>query len=239
MEQMLEHPIVNDSHIPKDTISHDLEWTEEKINAFWDYISSSSNYDHSYFTHHVGKGIINLAQQFTTLQGKVLDFDCRIGYLTKNLIKHALECYCCDLPLQSIKKVQHHLKNNTSLKKSLAISNKSKLPFEKNGHLIITTPYNEPRPKNSSSLYYPDYRALFHRYQLLRSFNQKSLSNFMLQADFNTLCCCNNTDFNKFQRPFISNIINWSPLRRWKSVSGRILSTYKDKIPWQKNLSQY
>lgn len=261
---MQEQNIVNNRFIQKDVISHDLVWTEEKINAFWDSISSSSNYDHSYFTYHIGEGIINLVRCFATLQGNILDFGCGIGHLTGHITKQGLECYCCDSSSQSINKLKKRLKNNTSLKGSFVISSDHRLPFENNNFdMIFCVEVFEHLKEGSLSIVIEGLRRILKKetgYLLVTTpYNENLTDNTSYCPDCGAL-------FHRYQhlRSFtqesLSNLMTQAgfktlycnntdfnqfqrpfignildwPLRRWGSFAGRLLATCKDKIPWQK-----
>jgi 2-polyprenyl-3-methyl-5-hydroxy-6-metoxy-1,4-benzoquinol methylase len=69
---------------------HAVEWTPEKIGAFWDYVSSIEAQSERYFTKSVGNGVARHVAQVVPLAGRtVLDFGCGPGHLFPHLARHA------------------------------------------------------------------------------------------------------------------------------------------------------
>lgn len=69
---------------------HDVEWTPEKIGAFWDYITHNPALSGMYFTKENGRGVVQDIVRHINLNDKdVLDFGCGPGHLFKPLSLYA------------------------------------------------------------------------------------------------------------------------------------------------------
>jgi 2-polyprenyl-3-methyl-5-hydroxy-6-metoxy-1,4-benzoquinol methylase len=67
---------------------HEVEWTNEKVSRFWDYLSRNEGLVNTYFTHMVGDQVISHLNTEIGLQGKtILDFGCGPGYLLESLAR--------------------------------------------------------------------------------------------------------------------------------------------------------
>lgn len=75
------------------------------------------------------------------------------------------------------------------------------------GRLFITAPNSEIL--ENSTVFCPECRTAYHRYQHMASFTAKTLSRLMQSLGYSTLFC-NTTHFGRFQTPFILRPFSWS-----------------------------
>jgi 2-polyprenyl-3-methyl-5-hydroxy-6-metoxy-1,4-benzoquinol methylase len=69
---------------------HAVEWTPDKIGAFWDFVSSIESQAQMYFTYGAGAGVAKHIASVIDLAGaSVLDFGCGPGHLFPHLVKQA------------------------------------------------------------------------------------------------------------------------------------------------------
>lgn len=69
---------------------HEVQWTPEKIGAFWDFVSSIGAQAEMYFAHGAGGGVAWHVDREVGLAGKdVLDFGCGPGHLFPHLARQA------------------------------------------------------------------------------------------------------------------------------------------------------
>ena len=80
----------------KEFCLHELEWTPEKIDRFWDYESQNASKRNEYFTRQVGDALVRLARYSRALVEPVLDYGAGAGHLTMRLVQEKIHCYACD-----------------------------------------------------------------------------------------------------------------------------------------------
>lgn len=77
---------------------HPLEWTDEKVERFWNFRNNYKPYDNTWFTQQAGPGVLKLANAQKAIKGKILDYGTGKGYLVDNLLSGFpnAEIYACD-----------------------------------------------------------------------------------------------------------------------------------------------
>ncbi|NJL29881.1 MAG: methyltransferase domain-containing protein [Thermoanaerobaculia bacterium] len=70
---------------------HRPAWDDAAIERFWAYWSTREQQDPRYFTWNHGTGILNLAHFAGALRGRVLDYGCGRGILTRKLLRRGVE----------------------------------------------------------------------------------------------------------------------------------------------------
>ena len=68
-------------------VYHDVEWTPEKIQRFWDFYGANTASEDSYFSKKFGSRIVGLARRYAELLGPVVDMGCGPGFLTEELLR--------------------------------------------------------------------------------------------------------------------------------------------------------
>lgn len=189
------------------------EWTAEKIKKFWDY---ESQFPDNYFTNQVGEKVVVALQEYINNKNKILDYGCGMGFLEAPLLKHGYSVAAMDFSRTSVEKVRVQYANEekfigayyfedlmkTGMKfdaimvlevlehlndfyLDLTMSNLKSLLESKTGIVVFTTPNDEILSK--SNIYCPFCDSVFHRWQHVRSWNQKTLKSFLLSHGFDTI----------------------------------------------------
>ena len=61
-------------------------WTEASIGRFWDYWSKRLDAHSHYFSYQVGREVVQFAELFGLLRGRVIDYGCGPGFLIAHLL---------------------------------------------------------------------------------------------------------------------------------------------------------
>ena len=81
-------------------------WTNQNINAFWNWYESQPHLTDTYFTFQVGEGLANFLENFTSLKDlHILDYGCGTGNMSEILLDRRAQCYAVDLSENSINTV--------------------------------------------------------------------------------------------------------------------------------------
>jgi ubiquinone/menaquinone biosynthesis C-methylase UbiE len=77
---------------------HDLEWTNEKVDRFWNFYNNYKPFDDQWFTKNAGDAVINFAKKYHSISGRVLDYGTGKGFMLEHLINKYkdIELYACD-----------------------------------------------------------------------------------------------------------------------------------------------
>ena len=82
---------------------HEVDWTDEAIARFWNFISNHKAFDDSWFAKQVGDGLIKLVSKYIKLGGDVLDYGMGKGYLIDKLItRKGINIFGCDSSISSV-----------------------------------------------------------------------------------------------------------------------------------------
>lgn len=91
---------------------HEIVWTAEKSANFWDYFSTVAPSPDQYFSYQMGRWILEYAEQFVPLKGRVLDYGCGSGYLIGHLLKRGVACEGLDFSEASVERVEQQFKEH-------------------------------------------------------------------------------------------------------------------------------
>jgi 2-polyprenyl-3-methyl-5-hydroxy-6-metoxy-1,4-benzoquinol methylase len=81
-----------------------MEWTTERIAAFWEHLSRSAAAEGEYFTFQVGAGVVTFLAQAVPLRGaRVLDFGCGPGFLIEHLLRAGAKVTGADASPHSVR----------------------------------------------------------------------------------------------------------------------------------------
>ena len=178
------------------------------MSRFWAYHSEFA--DH-YFSYHFGENIVQELKRFWSANENILDYGCGPGFLIEYLLATGAYVTALDFSEISLKRVDTNCVGRggflgavspTSLKDGLQFDVitsvevvehlsdehlKDMLRFVRiylkpNGLLIITTPNDEDL--NASTVYCPVSNTLFHRWQHIRTWNQKTLPTWLENEGF-------------------------------------------------------
>jgi 2-polyprenyl-3-methyl-5-hydroxy-6-metoxy-1,4-benzoquinol methylase len=186
-----------------------LEWTDEKVQRYWNYISQ---FPEHYFTYQVGVTLAKLIKKYSRENDKLLDYGSGPGFLIKHLLKNNVNVTALEFSTDSLKRIRETYDGQNGFMGAYSIeelnlknhrfniitlieviehldNNYLELTFinihrllEPDGYLIITTPNNEDLGK--SYILCPETNQLFHRWQHIRSWNTETLGKFIEAAGF-------------------------------------------------------
>jgi len=186
-----------------------LEWTDEKVQRYWNYISQ---FPEHYFTYQVGRNLAKLIKKYTRGNGTLLDYGSGPGFLLKHLLENKAEVSALEFSSDSLQKIRDAYEGQNGFKGAYSIEELDKkntrfnvitlieviehlddnyltLTFnnihrllEPDGYLIITTPNDEDLSK--SYICCPETNELFHRWQHIRSWNTETLGTFLKKMGF-------------------------------------------------------
>ena len=191
----------------------DIQWDDEKVKRFWDN-KTTDNAD--YFAKAVGQHVLKTINKKTPLKNiEVLDYGSGPGHLFEYTKKYNMKYSAIDFSTESVKYMKTNFGSDPLFKNGYLHSeikdidssfdmiisceviehlDDEKLDgmikdlnslIKPNGYVCLTTPNNEDLSKNVSCC--PECGCKFHGMQHVRSWNQKSLSEFMEKSGFTTV----------------------------------------------------
>ena len=191
-----------------------LAWTPEMVTRFWDF---ESNFPDRYFTYHHGAEMVRQLGRYFLDKGDVLDYGCGPGYLLDELLAAGIETAAFDSSLETVRKVNERLRGRPNFLGAFGpqhlegqdrrfnvitvvevvehlyddmldelLDNLRKLIAE-DGVAIFTTPNEEDLEK--SSMLCPVSGEVYHRWQHVRSWSEKSLTDYLEARDYRVLEC--------------------------------------------------
>ena len=68
---------------------HILEWTDEKVNRFWNFLNNYEPYESVWFSRQVGDVVVKLSQKYLKVKSgaEALDYGVGKGHLSEYLLK--------------------------------------------------------------------------------------------------------------------------------------------------------
>jgi 2-polyprenyl-3-methyl-5-hydroxy-6-metoxy-1,4-benzoquinol methylase len=197
-----------------------LEWTDEKVQRYWNYISQ---FPEHYFTYQVGGNLAKLIKKYSRGKDTLLDYGSGPGFLIKHLLENKLEVSALEFSTDSLQRIKNSYDGKEGFKGAYSIEelNKKNIRFniitlieviehlddhnldltfnnihrllEQECYLIITTPNNEDLSK--SYICCPETNELFHHWQHIRTWNTETLGSFLKKMGF-TVHVLQETNFN-------------------------------------------
>jgi 2-polyprenyl-3-methyl-5-hydroxy-6-metoxy-1,4-benzoquinol methylase len=225
-----------------------LEWTDEKVQRYWNYISQ---FPEHYFTYQVGANLAKFIKKYSKKNDKLLDYGSGPGFLIKYLLGNNIEVSALEFSTDSLQRIKNSYQGQKDFKGAYSIEELDKksirfnvvtlieviehlddhyleLTFnnihrllEPGGYLIITTPNNEDLSK--SYICCPETNELFHRWQHIQSWNIETLGVFLKKMGF-AIHVIKGTNFNNSQ---LSEKIHWPVQVLKESLRGK--SALKDQ----------
>lgn len=185
-----------------------LQWTPERLASLWDYNAAQRPED--FFTRRFGDAILRETRRFYSSDALVCDYGCGPGYLLEKLLRTNRSA-ACDFSDGNLAEVRRRLGGNGNL---VAVFRPDRAPpdlkcdavylvetvehvlpeheeqlfanlgrlLRPGGVVIATTPHAEDLAANT--VYCPECRHEFHRWQHMRSFDAEALSGFFAGRGF-------------------------------------------------------
>ena len=88
---------------------HEVEWTPEHIQRFWDYYGGNAATENSYFSKKFGSRIVGLARRCGALAEPIVDMGCGPGYLTEELLQRGHRVKAVDASAETIERLRARL----------------------------------------------------------------------------------------------------------------------------------
>jgi 2-polyprenyl-3-methyl-5-hydroxy-6-metoxy-1,4-benzoquinol methylase len=188
---------------------HELTWTPELVEAFWDF---ESQFPERYFTYSKGAEIVRQLEPSIRGARAVLDFACGAGDLTKHLLGRGFSVTGADTSPKSLAVYnerfagqdgfrggfdpEHLIRGDRRFDTIFVVELIEHLyddwidgVFEQIGRLaapgalvVLTTPNEEPLER--SKLMCPHCGSVFHRWQHVRSWSRESLADLLRNKGF-------------------------------------------------------
>ena len=198
---------------------HDVVWTPQKAEQFWNYFSSDPKFSEQYFSNHSGALLLEYLSTLVKFEGRVLDYGCGLGYLVGHLLNRGTACEALDFSERSIKLVlqkfeRHPLFRGATVANTVPTPLPDKsidvlvsvemvehlfdehlAPTFKEFHRLVrpggTLIVTTPHDEDlaASRVLCPDCGACFHQYQHLRSWTADSLRQALESNGFETVTC--------------------------------------------------
>jgi SAM-dependent methyltransferase len=87
---------------------HNVVWTNEKVDRFWQYQNNGHLYQEEWFTFQTGDGIYNYTRKFIPRGGKILDYGAGKGFLTRWLLeKTSAVVDCAEFSLAGLENIKN------------------------------------------------------------------------------------------------------------------------------------
>jgi SAM-dependent methyltransferase len=96
--------------------SHEVSWTQEKINNFWNYFVTNSYIENQSYAKEVAPTIIRILKPYIKKDGANLDYGCGAGNLMFEFFKKGIQCSGLDPSEDSIKKLENRFRDNQYFK---------------------------------------------------------------------------------------------------------------------------
>lgn len=95
---------------------HNVSWTREKINNFWDYFVTNNHIEDQSYAKEVAPAIIKMLYPYIKKSGDNLDYGCGGGNLMGELFKEDIYCNGLDVSEQSVQTVKDRYAGNKYLR---------------------------------------------------------------------------------------------------------------------------
>jgi 2-polyprenyl-3-methyl-5-hydroxy-6-metoxy-1,4-benzoquinol methylase len=211
-----------------------IVWDEKLVIKFWDYYSQ---FPEMYFTYQYGGNIVNKLSEQIKSGSSILDYGCGTGFLIKHFLNKGFETYGADTSSQSVETVNNKYKGEPNFKGAYLVENLLKLDrkfdvifvieviehltdeflvplienVKKLGNPGCKITFTTPNDENliNSVVYCPVCDHTFHRWQHVRSWNEKTFTSFMEKHGLKTEICFA-TDFSNPPRDGIAKSLKHS-----------------------------
>lgn len=198
---------------------HDVVWTPQKAERFWNYFSSDPLFSNQYFSNHSGALLLEYLSALVKFEGRVLDYGCGLGYLVGHLLRRGIACEALDFSPSSINHVCDQFKHHPLFRGAIVATEVPTPLPEKSIDVLLSVEMVEhlfdqhlaptlaefhrllrpggtlivttPNDEDLDALRVlcPDCGARFHQYQHLRSWTAESLRQALERHGFETVIC--------------------------------------------------
>jgi SAM-dependent methyltransferase len=207
----------NETAVPRQ--SHEVVWSPEKAEQFWNHFSSDPRLSSQYFSNHSGGLLLEYLSKLVKFEGRVLDYGCGLGYLVGHLLEHGIACEALDFSANSIKRVKEQFADHPLFRGAIVATEVPTPLPDKSIDLLLSVEMVEHlfdmhlaptfaefhrlvRPGGTlivttpndeeleaSRVLCPDCGCFFHQYQHLRSWTVRSLREALESHGFQTITC--------------------------------------------------
>jgi len=184
-----------------DSIEHELEWTEERLERFWSYWGDRV---HTYFAESFGPQIIDRTAGGVALGALCVDYGCGSGGLTAALLNQGFKVWAVDYARKSVEAVARRFADEKDFLGAFTVADLRQMDFQKadlvysvetiehvlgeqlgdyfaniryllksDGKVIFSTPNNEDI--EAAKVFCPESGAVFHPMQHIRSFDESAI----------------------------------------------------------------
>lgn len=186
-----------------------IDWDDEKIRRFWNYVSQSPR---DFFSYRFGKTIIDRLSVFFPNARNVLDYGCGPGFLIPYLMDMGIEVSAVDLSGELSVALNKKFRGKRFFNRAITIEQLAEVTerfdvitvieliehlndrhlkqtvrdikrlVSDDGIIIFTTPNDEDLSKEI--VYCPECSHVFHRWQHVRTWSRKTLALFLKANEF-------------------------------------------------------
>ena len=96
-----------------DPVYHEVKWTAESVQRFWNFYGNNEAGEDSYFSKKFAARIVGMARRHARLEGPVVDLGCGPGFLSDELLRQGLPVRALDSSSRSIDRVRARLAGRT------------------------------------------------------------------------------------------------------------------------------
>jgi len=102
---------------------HILEWTDEKVNRFWNFLNNYEPYESVWFSRQVGDVVVKLSQKYLKVKSgaEALDYGVGKGHLSEYLLKKNYLLTVCDFSIEAIADINERFKHYKNFQKAVLI----------------------------------------------------------------------------------------------------------------------
>lgn len=212
-----------------------LRWTPELVKRFWDY---ESQFPENYFTYQYGSTILRRIRSHLPENGVICDYGCGMGFMIQHLLRAGKKTAGVDFSPESVQKVNRAFAGRDQFQGCFSpqevFSRKEKFSavlvlelvehlydpdldelflnlkriLTPGGRVLISTPNNE-RLEDSQVLC-PVSGKVFHRWQHVRSWTEKTLTEFVERKGYvvrNSFTTDFTLDYKEKKIPFFKGSI--------------------------------
>jgi 2-polyprenyl-3-methyl-5-hydroxy-6-metoxy-1,4-benzoquinol methylase len=197
---------------------HEVIWTEEKVNRFWDWLGTSPALQATYFSRRVGDSLLNQVSRRIPLNGLIMDYGAGPGFLVEKLLARGKYTIALDTSEASLDVLRTRYGKSPFFKGAYSI-NEPLIELDGSADVVFLIEVVEhvdndilanilqriqkllktgghivistPYHENlpDNQIMCPDCGAIFHTVQHIRAFTADNLENILRNAGYETIFC--------------------------------------------------